>query len=174
MKKNLKKLLATMISLALVVSTSFLTVTLDTVTDYSFENAELLPSISTETSAFAVAADGTLLKRVNVFGEFEEYIVKSVGANSFSFPIEAARFTSSKLYNLVKSLILGISLRLKLNVFWQLTATFIIALIVLCTWQDKINAKQKNILSVIYRSMGYCTKVCLMRGFLFLFQPTRT
>ena len=122
---------------------------------YDFNASQGVPWMSTEHSSFALAHDGTLLKRIEYKNIISDYITVFVNKIAVYIPISDFRFTLLKNLNLEEVSFFGLLSSPIIKMSFLILLFFMISIIYSCKWMDNIIHKLKSILAVIARARAF-------------------
>jgi hypothetical protein len=159
MKKQIQKVMAVFTIASVLVMgflATFLSFSALQVSKYNFELAEPIKAMSSEYTQYAVAEDGTMLKRVLFEGGIADFIVKFSGNIASFIAIDASQVQNMLAFNALDFGAFAASVpETGKKIFYSIIAFVSILLLFNCTWTDKIALKRKSMLFALAKARDY-------------------
>jgi hypothetical protein len=158
MKKYLQKALAMLSITSILVSFfAILVVSISTTSSvqaqYNFHSADPVTALSTAYTKYAIATDGTMLKRVEFQGFIQDFIVEMNHNIAVFIPLDSFQFHNIFLFEPLEfSLFLSSSLELIKKDIYALLFFITLVTIFVYSWADKIASKRKSLLLALAKA----------------------
>lgn len=123
---------------------------------YQFSSAEPVKAMSSEYTAYAIAEDGTMLKRVIFEGGVADFIVKLSGNIASFIAIDSSQVQSFTGFNAFDLGAFSASIpEIAKKVLYSIIAFVSGFLLFRCSWTDKIVSKRKSMLFALAKARNY-------------------
>ncbi len=120
---------------------------------YSFEGAKIVNFMSTEYSQYAIATDGTLLKRINFYGIISDFLVRFIENVPVFIPLDNVNLNNKEILSVEKFVnsLFGGLFKIQKSI-WGILFMLTVIILFICTWGGILNEKFQELLSNIAMS----------------------